>query len=209
MDHMRKTVLDASRGDPKSIDTLLQQNLADLHLFVQAKMGPKLLSRESTSDLVQSVCREVLQEMKDFEFRGLPAFRAWLFRKALHKIVDKARYHGAEKRDPNKEQSLVPQENGDASRMESLSSREGGLMDSLSPSRIAMEREHLEKLEACLHALPEDYREAILQTKLIGRSYKELAQEWNRSEGAVRNLVYRGLARLALLLEEEGLPPLT
>jgi RNA polymerase sporulation-specific sigma factor len=201
----KETVLKASQGDSKSIDTLLQQNLTDLSLFVQAKMGPKLMARESTSDLVQSVCREVLQDMGDFEFRGIPAFRAWLFQRALNKIVDKARFHGAEKRNPNHEQQL--ENSVKSSQGTSLAFSGGALMDSQSPSRIAMNREDLQKLESCLHLLPEDYREAILQTKLIGKSYQELAQEWDRSEGAVRNLVYRGLARLTLLMEEDA-PPL-
>ena len=54
-------------------------------------LDPLLRARESCSDMVQSVCRECLQDLGAFEFRNEPAFRKWLLQKAQSKFVDKRR----------------------------------------------------------------------------------------------------------------------
>ncbi|MCB9876578.1 MAG: hypothetical protein H6835_03160 [Planctomycetes bacterium] len=51
-----------------------------------------------------------------------------------------------------------------------------------------------------LDQLPEDYREAILLRRVVGLEYAEIAAPMERSDGATRNLVHRGLARLSALL---------
>ena len=47
------------------------------------------------------------------------------------------------------------------------------------------------------------YREAVTLHRLCGLSHAEIAERMNRSEGAVRNLVYRGISRLALLVDAD------
>jgi len=69
------------------------------------------------------------------------------------------------------------------------------------PSRDAEARETMRRVEAAFDLLPEDYREAITLHKLCGLSHAEIAERMQRSEGAVRNLVYRGISRLALLVD--------
>ena len=56
-------------------------------------------------------------------------------------------------------------------------------------------------VEAALDRLPVEYREAVVRRRIAGLSYAEIAEELGRSEGAVRNLVCRGLARLSGFLE--------
>jgi RNA polymerase sigma factor (sigma-70 family) len=61
----------------------------------------------------------------------------------------------------------------------------------------------MQRVEAAFDELPEDYREAITLHKLCGLSHAEIAERLGRSEGAVRNLVYRGISRLALLVDSD------
>jgi RNA polymerase sigma-70 factor, ECF subfamily len=74
------------------------------------------------------------------------------------------------------------------------------------PSRDVEANEQIAAVERAFDDLPDDYREAITLHKLCGLSHAEIAERMNRSEGAVRNLVYRGISRLALKVDS-GLGP--
>ncbi len=195
MEETQQALEQLSNGDMRPLSELLVHYLPDLRLFVRAQIGAKLRARESNSDLVQSVCREVLGKLENFEYRGEAAFRSWLFRAAAHKVIDRAQYHEAEKRNPAREELPEPVTNP----TEPLAFDVG---HDFSPSRVAMSKEELTQLEAGLHSLQTDYREAILLAKIVGLSYAEIAEHMNRSPGAARNLVYRGMAQLSLLLED-------
>ena len=71
------------------------------------------------------------------------------------------------------------------------------------PSSFAILPEEIARFEAALDALPEDYREVIAQHRLLDRSNAEVAEAMERSEGAVRVLLHRALARLSTLLAPE------
>ena len=48
--------------------------------------------------------------------------------------------------------------------------------------------------------LPEDYREVITLSRVVGLSHGQIASQLGKSEGAVRVLLHRALARLSGLL---------
>ncbi len=177
----------ASHGDPVALDQLLIENLPRLEAYMRLKTGEVIKSKESCTDLVQSVCREVLEELPSFEYRGESAFRHWLLKRAFHKIVDRARFYRIGARGADAGLSGVEASAAFASW--------------LTPSREAASREELRLLELAFADLPADYRDAVILHKLVGLQHKEIAAELGKSEGAVRNLLYRGLARLALALE--------
>jgi len=184
----------ASRGDGSAVEELLARNLPSLRAYVRFKAGRLVQARESVSDLVQSVCREVLEQLDDFQYRGEAEFRSWLFRHAYHKVVDRGRFHRAAKRDGAREVEFSESAEQDDEELEYA-------MSLLTPSRNAIAREKLERFEAAFAELPEDYREAILMQRIAGLPYSEIAREMGKSEGAVRNLVYRGLARVTLRMQ--------
>ena len=93
----------AGSGDREAVEALLLGHVSRLRAFVRLKMGPVVRGRESSEDLVQSVCREVLEDLDGFEYRGEAGFRQWLFRRAEHKVVDRGRFWGREKRDAARE----------------------------------------------------------------------------------------------------------
>ncbi|MCA9320002.1 MAG: hypothetical protein KDB53_04670, partial [Planctomycetes bacterium] len=95
----------ASQGDPVAIDDLLSRHLPGLRAFVRLNAGAAIRAKESASDLVQSTCREILQDFGDFEYRGDAAFRHWLYTAALRKILDRDRFYRRDKRDRAREVS--------------------------------------------------------------------------------------------------------
>jgi RNA polymerase sigma factor (sigma-70 family) len=72
------------------------------------------------------------------------------------------------------------------------------------PSRAAVAREELARLELAIGKLPEEMREVIILAKIVGLSRTAIADELSKSEGAVRMILHRGLARLADDMAREG-----
>lgn len=182
--------------DAASIEALLVRHLPGLHGWMRLRMGAVLRARETPEDLVQSVAREVLAELDTFEWRGEAAFRHWLYLKAQHKLVDKVRFVGAERRSPARERPLA-NSGGDES-----AAGLANIANVASPSGEAQSAESIRRIEAAFAELPADYQEAISLQRLCGMGYPEIAAAMQRSEGAVRNLVHRGLSKLALRLGE-------
>lgn len=186
----RATDDDASPSEPFSVQELLLRCLPDLRGFVRLKCGSRLRSLESCSDLVQSIYCEVLERKDRIEGRTEGAFRAWLFKTAERKVLDRARFHRRARRDAGRRQG----------------SDEGSVDDLVSyaslftPSRVAAAREEVERLERAFDELPESQRDAILWSRLAGLPYAEVARLMGTSEGYARVLVSRGLARLSSLL---------
>jgi len=178
-----------------SLESLLEKELETLRGYVDQQLGKQVRARESCADIVQSVCREALQDREQFEYQGQAAFRRWLQRCALHKIYRKWEYHKAQKRDAAREV-----QDGDNS--------EAGLAQlartSRTPSKELMDRQAVERIHAAIERLPEKYRLAITLHKLVGLSSQEIARQTGQTEGAIRTQVYRGLAQLGVLLAENS-----
>ena len=104
-DQTRRLVDSASHGDASAVDQLLMQHLPQLQAFVRLRMGPQLRAKEGSADLVQSTCREVLEHIDRFQYRGEENFRRWLFTTALRKVLKRAAYYRAGKRDVQREAS--------------------------------------------------------------------------------------------------------
>lgn len=185
----------ASQGDQASMDALLERNLPRLRAFVRLRVDRALRERESSSDLVQSVCRQVLEHAEDFEYRSEEAFRAWLFKTALNKIRERARFHRAKRRAPDREHhaEAVPEE-----MLVSMYSR------ITTPTKAAAGRELSERLESAFDQMPDDYREVISLSRIVGLPRAEVAKAMNRSEGAVSMLLSRALLELVAVLDGRG-----
>ena len=170
--------------DRAAIEDLLVRHLPGLRSWLRLRMGGLLRARETPDDLVQSVAREVLGDLTGFEWRGEPAFRHWLYARAQRKLIDKARFVAADKRTPAHERE--PEDHPIL----------------LTPGRELQSLEETRLIERAFAELPADYQEAISLHRLCGMDYPAIAERMLRSEGAVRNLVHRGLSRLALRLGE-------
>lgn len=193
-DPARILVEQARAGDPQAVESLLERVLPSLRAFVRLKTGKLLRAKESNSDLVQSVCREVLADMGRFDYRDEGVFRWWLYETALRKILDRQRYYLADKRDAARETQLQDGPTaGDSALLQSYACF-------LTPSAEAIAHEEVEHLEQAFDQLPEHYREVIVQARIMGFTQAEIARRMGRSEASVRNLLPRALARLSTLL---------
>ena len=188
----RDLVQDASRGDARAVEALLERYLPDLRRFVRRRAGAALLSKESGSDLVQSVCRELLQGLADqrFAYRGEKEFRHWLYGAALLKLEGRARHWRAERRDVARELPLDGASDA-GSRV--------GPADPATPSSHAAAGEEVELLHAALARLPERYREIVELAYVECLSHREIAARLSISETNSRALLSRAVARLATL----------
>lgn len=183
----------ARTGDGAALEHLLAQYLPQLHAFVRVRLGP-LRARESSMDVVQSICRELLDVRTPFEFRGEERFRAWLFTAALNKLNDKRSFHGQQRRDVRREDPRAD----DAARL---------VANLLTPSVDAIGKETAEALQAALAALSEEHREVVTMARIVGLPHRVIAEVLGRSETAVRQLLVRALLRLAAELRRRGIEP--
>lgn len=184
----------ATAGDASSLAALLERYMPRLRAFVRLRVDAAVRARESASDLVQTVCREVLQNADQFEYQGEDRFRAWLFQTALNKIRDRGRYHHAERRDPYAEIAPAP----GADHVDPY----GPLR---SPSQEAMAKETAEAMEQAFDLLTDDHREVITLSRIVGLPQTEIARVMERSDVAVRGLLSRALvAYMAALDRVQG-----
>ncbi|MFO1078227.1 MAG: sigma-70 family RNA polymerase sigma factor [Planctomycetota bacterium] len=173
-------------GDPAALPELLERCLPDLDAYVQRHTGALLARQESRSDLVQSVCREVLEDLAGggFEWRGEGPFRQWLYRAALHKIQGKARYHGALRRDDDRREPLL--EGDDPPQREPRT-----------PSMSAIAAEERERFREAMQQLPPQQRRLVEWSHFEGLTHRTIAERLGVTEAHSRMLLSRALAQLA------------
>ena len=186
--------LRASRGDSAALDALIERHLPALRAFVRLRSGPVVRAKESCSDLVQSVCREILEDAGAFEYQGEAAFRNWLFTKALRKILDRNKFYRRDKRDIGREAAQAARSAGPGAGVARC------YATICSPNREAMVHEEVEALERAFDRLPDNYREVITLARVVGLSHAEIAERLGVTEAYSRSLLSRALARLARLL---------
>ena len=182
----------AAHGDRAAVERLLEMHLPSLRAFARAHMSHKLRARESASDIVQSVCRELLTHQERFRHASEWAFAAWLFTTARRKISNRARDLERDKRDADRE---VPV---DADGFAALG---GAYTRCTSPSASLIRREDIERLEAALDRLTAEQREVLTLAHLAGVPRTEIALQLGMTPAAVRAALHRAMARLSLLLE--------
>lgn len=183
----------STEGDSAALEELLQRYLPQLHAFVKFRLNAALRARESSMDVVQSVCRELLAAREHFEFRGEERFRAWLFTSALNKILHKQRFHGQERRDVARDQQATPEENLEAA------------VHLLTPSLDAIGKETALAVESALAALSPDHREVITLARIVLLPHAVIAEILERNEAAVRQLLARAMLRFAMELRARGI----
>lgn len=181
----------AGRGDRAALERLLVRYLPELRAYVRVRAGAVVRAKDSTSDIVQSVCRDVLQYSERFQHPSEAAFKRWLFTTALRKLVKRRDYYLAECRDSLREAQ-------EASRDADLL----GVYRSLAtPSAHAATREEVERIEAALETLTDEHREVITLAHIAELPRAEIAEEMGRSVEAVRMLLHRAMVQLAKRLD--------
>ncbi len=186
----------AVAGDPRALNSVFERSMAPLVAFIRGKLGARLATRESATDLAQSVYREVIVDFDALDYRGEEEFRSWLFQQAVRKILDRNRFHRRERRD-------IARDVGQEARDDDLGALARCYATLATPSRHAAAREDVAKFEAAIAELPDAQRDAVTMSRLMGLGYPEIADVMESSESSVRGLVARGLATLSARLTSE------
>lgn len=168
------------------LEPRLAAHLPCLRGFVRLRLGPRLRAHESCSDVVQSVCRDLVEQWPHLTFGDDASLRAWLFRAALNKVRDHARFFERDKRDVAR--------NVDGTAGADLAAGYAALG---SPSAAAMSAEELGRIEAAFDRLTPDHQEVITLARLADLPLAEVGELMGgRSPAAISMLLGRALAAL-------------
>ena len=193
----------ARDGSRTAFEDLFENVLPELRAYVRLHSGRRIRDRESTSDLVQSICRQTLEDLHQFEGTGEKQLKKWLFTLAMNKILQKDRFHRAGMRSASREIKLPPRP------LDSKSPGDDQLLDCYksfcTPSVLVSANEEVARIEAVFDQLSEDYRQVITLACFLRMSHAEVAEELGRSEAATRMLLSRARAELAVRLAQEEL----
>lgn len=190
---MRHLFAAAAAGDRAALASLLEHYLPTLHAYVRGRLGGSLEPRESSMDVVQSICRQVLSAEGSFRFADEDHFRAWLFTAAVNKLREKFRYHRSQRRALASEaQSLDHEPHTAAAFLET-------------PSQQAIGSETAAAVQAALAELSEPHREVVMLARLVKLPHGVIAEVMGRSEVAVRQLLARAMLALDEALARRGI----
>jgi RNA polymerase sigma-70 factor (ECF subfamily) len=195
----RTLVSKAARGERAALESLLESHLPRLRAYVRLHAGPAILRRESSEDIVQSVCREALQSMDRMEYLGEAQFRGWLYTATVRKISKRYAFWRASRRgDGAGGLAPNPQIHDDGAELEAA------CRSISTPSGKLVSAEEIERIEAALAKLPDERREIVLLSRMLGLSHREIAERMGRTENACRILLTRALAELAKNLSADS-----
>jgi RNA polymerase sigma-70 factor (ECF subfamily) len=135
---------------------------------VYAFVVRRVRDRHEAEDLTAEVFQHALANLSKFEWRGVP-FVVWLFRIAANAIADRWQRISKERSDP--------------------------VSDDLDQSSW-QEIERRAMLFRLVDDLPADQRSVIVKRFVEQESIREIAEEFGRSEGAIKQLQYRALESL-------------
>jgi RNA polymerase sigma-70 factor, ECF subfamily len=159
----------AAQKDLARFAELYETNFERVYAFVVRRVS----DRDAAEDLTSEVFHKALANLRRFEWRGVP-FAAWLLRIAANAIADRAQRVGKELAVDD------PPELGEEA----------------SADVNFEEAERRARLFRLVAKLPADQRRVIAMRFAEEKSIHEIAEALGRSEGAVKQLQFRGLENL-------------
>ncbi len=141
---------------------------------VYAFVARRVHNRDEAEDLTAEVFHRALKSLPQFEWRGV-TFAAWLFKIAVNAIIDRSKH----------------------------AAREDELADPGDPAGESPETIHERaRLFRLVDKLPIDQRRVIVMRFAEDRTTHEIARRLGRSEGAIKQLQFRGLQNLRARLSK-------
>jgi RNA polymerase sigma-70 factor, ECF subfamily len=168
-----------------------------LSLLARTRLDPRLRGKCDASDIVQQTLLKAHQSLDQFRGRSEGELAAWLRQILANHLTDAMRAFGPGRRDLAREQSLQAGLEESSARLEAWLAA-----DQSSPSQHAVRQEQLLRMSRALAELPDDQRQAVELKHLHGFSVEEVGRQMNKSKAAVVGLLFRGMKKLRLLLEE-------
>lgn len=174
-------LIEAAQQDPSRFAELYERNFDVVYAFIARRVR----DRDCAQDLTADVFHSALASLRRFEWRGAP-FAAWLLRIAANAVAD--HFKRAAKEGP-RVNADDPPEPGSA---EGPMGAEAALDDF----------EQRARLFRLVDALPADQRRVIIMRFAQQRTIREIASALRRTEGAVKQLQFRGLENLRARMGE-------
>ncbi len=194
-DSFQQLVERAKNGEGRAIEELICPHLSAMTAFVRLRLPANVERRESAADVVQSVCRQVIQDLPGLQASNETGFKSWLYRALKNELINKLEYHRAGKRDVAREVGQTFGSIVDDAVLAQSYAR------AITPSQLLSTKEEIARIEATFDQLPPDYRDVILYVGIAQLTYQEAASLMERTEDSVRQLTFRARARLATLLD--------
>jgi RNA polymerase sigma-70 factor (ECF subfamily) len=172
------------RPDPESERPLIEAAQRDPRLFaglyernferIYAFVAGRVHNREEAEDITAEVFQQALANLPRFQWRGVP-FAAWLFKIAANAMNDHYAWMRKEREASGFEQ----------------------------PAEAYLEQtESRARLFRLVGQLPADQRGVLVMRFAEQRTIREIALLLGRTEGAVKQLQFRGLKRLRASMDK-------
>jgi RNA polymerase sigma-70 factor, ECF subfamily len=169
-----RLLVEAAQHDPARFAELYESNFERIYAYIVRRVG----DRSETEDLTAEVFRHALQNLKSYEWRGIP-FAAWLYRIAANLISDRRQQKSREQTADEPEQiESVPANSAEFEEVERRAT-----------------------LFRLVDTLPAEQRRVLVLRFVEGKSIKEVARETRKTEGAVKQLQFRALTTLRARME--------
>lgn len=170
---LSEAVAAARRGDAHGWDVLFTRFHADVHAYALARLG----AWEDAQDVTQETFVAAVGSLRNLRDDHEPVVQAWLLHICRHKVVDRLRRRGRERRP-----------------------LELGVVDAHDPVASAEMRIQAGELRRAMAHLTEEQRDILVQRFVLDLSLEEVAASTRRSVGAVKSLQHRALASLRRIL---------
>jgi RNA polymerase sigma-70 factor (ECF subfamily) len=195
--HNTKLVERLRSGDEAALAEFVEANRPALMAFLHSRIGSHLAKKIEAEDILQDACLEACRSLDKAPLESWDPLH-WLFQICERKIIDAHRRHFAsQKRDASREAS-IPEGSEAAGGLGNL------LAASMTTPSAAFSRDQRQlRVLAALDTLPEEQREALRLRYLVGLPSKEIAQKLGKTDGAVRVMLSRSLAKLQEMLADE------
>ena len=168
-----RLLIEAAQRDPSRFADLYEAYFHLVYAYISRRVRP----RDAVEDLTSDVFHKALEHLPRFKWTGAP-FGAWLLKIAANMIADQGRRASREQRIPDLENNID----------------EPASFDSAGLSLEEIEQSA--RLFRMVELLPEDQRRVIFLRFAEERSIRDIAEELGRSEGAIKQLQFRGLENL-------------
>ena len=173
-----QTMIERARDmDGEAWDALYNEHHSAIYRYAHVRVGDKGIAE----DLASEVFLQAVRSIGRYRYRGI-SFRAWLYRIAHNVTADHRRKMASR------------------SRVESPTN-----VDDLDPSQpdFAPAVDQRGELETAIRQLTDEQQQVVILRFVESLSVAETAVATNRTEGAVKALQHRGVARLRKLMSRE------
>ena len=169
------------------LENLFRTYYKDIYRYIYSLTHDASLSEDLASDVFLEVVKSIAT------FRGAADMKTWMFSIARHKWIDYLR-----KKNRRVETEVLSELVGKEQDTGNGQKNSGG------PEEQYLEKELLERIHALLDEEPERTRN-IVNLRLEGYSFYEIAQKENISESSARVIYFRAKEKLRQILVKEGL----